>query len=84
MVNLSSAGFKVLLGGCLMWTLAGSAADGIWTNRASGVWSDSAKWADGTVAGGGGVATFQAPSGSYNITNDMGTISLSGLRANPD
>ena len=84
MVNLSSAGFKVLLGGCVMWTLAGSAADGIWTNRASGVWSDSAKWADGTVAGGGGVATFQAPSGSYNITNDVGTITLSGLRANPD
>ena len=51
MVKLSSTGFRVLLGGCVMWTLAGMSADGIWTNRATGVWSDAANWADGTVAG---------------------------------
>ena len=83
MVKLSGR-FRFLLCGSVMWTLAGSAADGMWTNRASGVWSDTSKWVDGSVAGGGGVATFQGPSGSYIITNDMGTVTLSGLRGNPD
>jgi len=58
------------------------AADGTWTNTSYGAWSDTAKWVDGTVAGSGGTATFMAPSGTYEVTNDLGTVTLSGFNAN--
>lgn len=59
-------------------------ADGVWTNTSSGVWSDTTKWADGIIAGEGGTATFKAASGTYYITNDIGTVTLSGLNANTE
>ena len=68
----------------IVTTPAAQAADGVWTNRTSGVWSDTAKWVDGAVAGGGGTATFKAASGTYEITNNMGAVLLSGLSANTD
>lgn len=59
------------------------ANDGAWTNAASGVWSDTAGWADGVVAGDGGVAAFGAASGTFYVTNDLsGAVTLSGLSAN--
>ncbi len=60
------------------------AADGAWKSPSTGAWSDSGKWVDGVIAGSGGVATFQGSSGYYEITNDMGTVVLSGFRSNPD
>ena len=57
------------------------AADGIWTNAASGNWSDASKWV-GSVPGGGGTAAFNAASGTWNVSNNLGTVTLSGLAAN--
>ena len=61
-----------------------SAADGVWTNTASGGWSDTNNWAGGVVAGDEGSATFTATSGVYTVSNDLGLVSLSGITVNPD
>lgn len=60
------------------------AADGTWTNTSSGYWSDTSKWVGGSVAGSGGTATFKAVTGAFEITNDLGTVTLSGINANTD
>jgi autotransporter-associated beta strand protein len=65
----------------LFVTCAAQAADGLWTNAASGNWSDASKWV-GSVPGGGGVAVFNAAAGTFNISNNLGTVTLSGLAAN--
>jgi len=65
------------------WTA--SAADGVWTNTASGNWDDPAKWVDGIVAGEGGTATFKANTGSFFITNNLpAPVVLSALSGNTD
>ena len=58
------------------------AADGVWLNASSGNWSDSAKWVGGTIAQEGGTATFKAASGTYIVSNDLGTVVLSGMIGN--
>ncbi len=57
------------------------AADGVWTNAVSGNWSDAGKWV-GDIPGGGGTAAFNAASGTWNVSNNLGKVTLSGLAAN--
>ncbi|MDA3926835.1 MAG: autotransporter-associated beta strand repeat-containing protein [Kiritimatiellae bacterium] len=57
----------------------GMAADGVWTNQVNGNWSDTANWENGAIAGSGGVATFNLTGTSYRVSNDLGTVSLSGV-----
>lgn len=65
------------------WTV--TAADGVWTNTASGNWDDPAKWVDGIVAGDGGTATFKANAGTFFITNNLtAPVVLSALSGNTD
>lgn len=66
------------------WTEGSRAADGVWTNAATGNWGDASRWSGGIVAGAGGTAAFKAASGSINVTNNVGTVTLSGLSANPE
>ncbi len=42
--------------------------DGIWTSNADGNWSDTTKWASGTVADGGGKADFSTLDITTNVT----------------
>ena len=60
------------------------AADGIWTNTVSGNWSDTANWTNGVVAGSGGSATFSLTTGTINVANDLGSVSLSNITVNAD
>jgi len=78
------AGVCVVIGLTAAVAMRCGAADGVWKSPSTGAWSDSSKWVDGVIAGGGGVATFQGASGYYEITNDMGTVVLSEIRGNPD
>lgn len=65
---------------CLFTAAAGRAADGTWTNLASGAWSSAANWLGGTVAGGAGsAATFSNQAGPVLITNDVASLKLQGL-----
>jgi len=57
----------------------GLAADGVWTNKVNGNWSNGANWENGTIAGSGGTATFNLTGNGFNVNNDMGTVSLSGV-----
>ena len=83
-MSKNAVGMRTLMSLATAVAVCCGAADGTWTNVATGVWSDGSKWVDGIIPGGGGVATFQGPSGFYNVTNDLGTVILSGLRGNPD
>ena len=58
------------------------AADGVWLNASSGNWSESANWVGGTIAQEGGTATFKAASETYIVSNDLGTVVLSGMTGN--
>jgi len=77
-------GVCTVIGLTAVAAMCGGAADGAWKSPSTGAWSDSGRWVDGVIAGSGGVATFQGSSGYYEITNDMGTVVLSGFRSNPD
>ncbi|MDD2599936.1 MAG: hypothetical protein PHO37_12040, partial [Kiritimatiellae bacterium] len=57
------------------------AADGVWTNRVSGSWGDAANWQSGTVAGAGGIATFNLAGAGYTV-NNQGTVTLSRVTLN--
>jgi len=56
-------------------------ADGVWKSPQPGNWSDATKWSGG-VPGDGGAAAFSAAAGTFAITNDRGTVTLSRLFAN--
>ena len=70
-------GLSLLVGG-----LCSHAADGVWTNKVSGVWSNPNNWQDGVAAGSGGIATLNLTGNDFTISNDLGTVSLSGITLN--
>lgn len=70
-------GLFLLVGG-----LSSHAADGVWTNKVSGVWSNPNNWQDGTAAGSGGIATINLTGNDFTISNDLGTVSLAGITLN--
>lgn len=60
-------------------SIRSEAASGTWNTISSGNWSDSGKWASGTVAdGSGSTATFSAP--TPNTTSPVVTVTLDGDR----
>lgn len=67
--------------GAFLLAAGAQGVDGIWKSPQSGNWSDATKWS-GVVPGDGGTAAFSAAAGSYSITNDRGTVTLSRLFAN--
>ncbi len=73
----SIIGVFILVGG-----VCSHAADGIWTNRVSGNWSNPNNWQDGTVAGSAGTATINLSGNDFTINNDLGTVILSGFILN--
>ncbi|HNX35355.1 MAG TPA: hypothetical protein PKM57_12050 [Kiritimatiellia bacterium] len=62
--------------------LATQAADGIWTNAAGGVWSTAGNWQDGVVAVSNVAASFRAAVGTVTVSNDLTSVSLTGLAFN--
>ena len=83
-MKTSRGHLTVILAIALSVTCAAQAADGVWADAVSGSWSDGSKWQGGVAAGSGGTATFKAASGIVSVNNDVGTVSLSGITANPD
>ncbi|MCL1921509.1 MAG: hypothetical protein FWG50_10635, partial [Kiritimatiellaeota bacterium] len=71
-----------LVGAVCLAASAVVAEDGVWTSALGGLWSDDANWADGVVAMDGGLAGFEAPGGSVQVTNDVPGLSLTGLSFN--
>ena len=58
------------------------AADGIWTNAAGGFWSAGSGWQEGVAIVSNGVARFRAEEGSVVVSNDLTSLSLTGLAFN--
>lgn len=50
-------------------SVTAQATDGTWTGLVSGVWSDTAKWANGIISSGSGATTYFTNSTGVSVTN---------------
>lgn len=55
------------------------AADGVWTNRASGNWSAGANWKEGLVASGTGATASFTNAPGVTVNQDLAELTLGGL-----
>lgn len=62
--------------------VAALATVGVWTNAADGVWSVGANWQEGEAVVSNGAAFFRAANGVIAVSNDLTTVSLTGLTFN--
>ena len=53
-MSKNAVGMRTLMSLATAVAVCCGAADGTWTNVATGVWSDGSKWVDGIIPGGGG------------------------------